>query len=47
MGRKKKYITEDEKKISNREKYMRFYWKNKDKIKKINLQRYYAKKINN
>lgn len=47
MGRKKKYITKEEKIISNREKYMRFYLKNREKIKKINLERYHAKKINN
>jgi Ca2+-binding EF-hand superfamily protein len=47
MGRKQKYITDEEKIQANRDKFMRYYFKNKEKIKKKNLERYYAKKINN
>ena len=48
MGRKQKYFTKEEKIQANRDKFMRHYWKNADKIKKRNLKRYYAtKKINN
>ena len=44
MGRKKKYITEEEKLQANRDKFMRYYWKNVDKIRKQNLKKYYDKK---
>ena len=44
MGRKRKYITEEEKQQANKDKYMRYYWKNVEKIKKKNLNRYYVKK---
>lgn len=44
MGRKKKYITKEEKCQANRDKFMRYYWKNADKIKKQNLKKYYDKK---
>lgn len=47
MGRKRKYFTNEEKIQANRNKFMRFYEKNKEIIKKKNLERYYAKKINN
>jgi hypothetical protein len=47
MGRKRKYFTEEEKNQANRDKFMRYYFKNKEKIKKKNLTRYYAKKTNN
>jgi len=46
MGRKLKYKTEEEKRQANRDKFMRFYWKNSDKIKKQNLKRYYENKRN-
>ena len=46
MGRKRKYFTKEEQQQSNRDKFMRYYWKNADKIRKINLKRYYEK-INN
>lgn len=46
MGRKRKYFTDEELKQSNRDKFMRFYIKNKEKIKKKNLERYYEKKNN-
>lgn len=44
MGRKRKYITNEEKLTANREKFMRHYEKNKEKIRKKNLERYHAKK---
>jgi hypothetical protein len=44
MGRKKIYKTKEEKHQANKEKYMRYYWKNSDKIKKKNLKRYYENK---
>jgi len=48
MGRKRKYFTDDEKIQANRDKFMRYYWKNTKKIRKKNLARYYErKKINN
>lgn len=47
MGRKLKYITHEQKLNANREKYMRYYWKNQELVKKKNLKRYYAKKETN
>jgi hypothetical protein len=44
MGRKKTYYTKEELMQANREKVMRYYWKNSNKIKKINLNRYYETK---
>ena len=41
MGRKRKYNTKEEKHQADKEKYMRYYWKNAKKIKKKNLKRYY------
>lgn len=41
MGRKKKYNTKEELCQANRDKFMRHYWKNVDKIRKRNLKRYY------
>jgi hypothetical protein len=46
MGRKLKYKTEEEKRQSNRDKFMRYYWKNQEKIKKKNLKRYHENKRN-
>ena len=46
MGRKQKYFTEEEKKQANRDKYMRFYWRNVKKIRKEKLNRYYENKRN-
>lgn len=47
MGRKTKYFTDDEKQNANRKKSMRYYWKNSEKIKKKNLERYHGKINNN
>ena len=44
MGRHKKYNTEEEKQQANKDKYMRYYWRNVEKIKKKNLKRYYERK---
>lgn len=46
MGRKLKYKTEEEKRISINEKSMRYYWKNQKKIKQKNLKKYYENKRN-
>ncbi len=45
MGRKRKYKTEEEIRLAKNETYMRFYERNKEKLKKEKLERYYAKKI--
>lgn len=39
MGRKRKYFTEEEKRVAANEKSMRYYWKNIDKIQKKNLKK--------
>jgi hypothetical protein len=44
MGRKLKYKTKEEKLQANRDKYMRFYWRNVEKIKKEKLKIYYENK---
>ena len=46
MGRKKKYNTLEEQRQANRDKFMRYYWRNAKKIKKQNLERYYENKRN-
>lgn len=47
MGRKLKYKTKEEKLQANRETFMRFYERNKEMVRKTNLERYYVKKVNN
>jgi hypothetical protein len=44
MGRKQKYFTDEEKLKANRDKYMRYYWKNVKKIRKEKLRKYYENK---
>jgi hypothetical protein len=44
MGRKKKYLTEEEKRIARNKRAMRYYIRNKHEIKKKNLNRYYRSK---
>ena len=44
MGRNKKYITEEEIKQANRDKAMRYYWKNAELIKGMARIRYKRKK---
>ena len=46
MGRIKKYQTEEELRIANNKKAMKYYLKNKKKIRKKNLLRYYKVKEN-
>jgi hypothetical protein len=45
-GRKKKYQTDEERRIASCEKSKRYYEKNKEKIKKKNLEKYYESKRN-
>ena len=44
MGRKIKYITEEEKLTARKERQMRYYWKNVKQKRKEALERYYEKK---
>jgi len=44
MGRKKKYYTKEEKKEANIKKSLRYYYKNKNKINKSRMEKYYANK---
>jgi len=44
MGRKIKYKTKEELRISINEKSMRYYERNKELIRTKNLKRYYEKK---
>lgn len=44
MGRKKKYNTEEEKIEAQRKWNMEYYERNKDRIKKGALDRYYEKR---
>ena len=46
MGRKKKYLTEEEKLEAQRRWNMEYYWRNQNKIKIKNLNRYHAKRKN-
>ena len=41
MGRKKKYMTEEEKKEANRKAARDYYRKNADKVKEKRMKRYY------
>lgn len=42
MGRKKKYLTEEEKIEARKERQMRYYWRNQEKLKKQNRERYHG-----
>ena len=44
MGRKKKYITEEERIQAKNARRMKYYWQNCKKEKKKNLERYYENK---
>lgn len=44
MGRIKKYNTEEEKRIANNKKAMKYYIKNAKTIREKNLKLYHAKK---
>jgi hypothetical protein len=43
MGRKQKYITEEEKSKALKDRQMRYYWKNRDDINNKNKERYHEK----
>ena len=43
MGRKQKYITEEEKSKALKDRQMRYYWKNQEKINQKNKDRYHEK----
>lgn len=45
MGRKKKYLTETERKFANNTKVKEFYWKNKRKLDLDASIRYWNKKL--
>jgi len=45
MGRKRKYLTEEEKIQANRAKSLRYYHKNKDKLNREKMVEYYEKRI--
>lgn len=47
MGRKKKYVTDEQIRLARNERRMRHYLKNKDKEQKKSLERYYEQKQNN
>lgn len=47
MGRKMKYVTNEDKINARRERQMRYYWKNKEVIRHKNLNKYYEKKTHN
>lgn len=44
MGRKKKYKTEKDKNDAQKRWVMEYYKRNKEKLQKINLKRYYERK---
>ena len=46
MGRKKKYVTDEQIRLARNERRMRYYLKNKDKEQKKSLGRYYEQKQN-
>lgn len=41
MGRKLKYLTDDEKKEANNKKARKYYQKNKERIRKQRMQKYW------
>lgn len=45
MGRKKKYNTEEEKRVAKNEAWMRYYERNKEKRRKQARDRYWKKKM--
>ena len=46
MGRMRIYQTEEEKRIAKNKTYMRFYERNKKRLRKEKLKRYYEKTNN-
>ncbi len=47
MGRRKKYFSDDERKIVNNEKVKQFYWRNKERLDTKAKTYYWRKKITN
>ena len=45
MGRRKKYFSPEEKKEADREKVLRYYWKNKELCDQKSRDRYRVKKL--
>jgi hypothetical protein len=45
MGRKKIFLTDDEKRMAQNKWAMNYYFRNQEKIKQKNLIRYYERKI--
>jgi hypothetical protein len=43
MGRNKKYYTEEEKLLAKRERWLRWYEKNKESLNKKRMDRYYER----
>ena len=43
MGRKLKYTNDDQRRQANRDKAMKYYWKNADKIRNTNKRKYHMK----
>jgi hypothetical protein len=44
MGRKKKYLTDEEAILARRKRQMDYYWRNQKKIQKKSLKRYHENK---
>jgi hypothetical protein len=47
MGRKIKYKTEEEKIQARKDRQMKYYWKNQDRLKTNALKRYHDRKKQN
>lgn len=47
MGRRKRYFSDEERKIANNEKVKQFYWRNKTKLDNNAKAYYWRKKIAN
>ena len=47
MGRKRKYFNEEEKRLANLEKALRYYHSNKDDCDRRARERYWKKKVGN
>jgi hypothetical protein len=45
MGRIKKYITAEEKRIANNKKHMEYYYRNQEKLKQKARENYAKKRI--
>lgn len=45
MGRRKKYFSEEEKRLANKNKVFKYYWNNKEACDKKARERYWRKKL--